>query len=214
MESTDVSVANPWLVATENCAVQISLHLRADNSILKHAYRSILPPLMKTEPHFINCSFPIERKGYQTSRDWFNGSCYIVTKPTTLQNQTIVNRQHINNVNLLWSHSASFTHLTVQNTRTLTDLLNFMYGVSGFFGGTAAIGNLAVTSVCKSLSGTGGRDMEMLVILVVEPFCCRGGWVDDGDIWWPSTTLQQITDTLPYLQHRCTCTTLLRYKII
>ena len=54
---------------------------------------------------------------------------------------------------------------------TLTDLLNFIYGVNGFFGGTAVVVNLALPSVRKSESGAGGRDMEILVMSVVEPLC-------------------------------------------
>ena len=54
----------------------------------------------------------------------------------------------------------------------LTDLLNFMYGVNGFFGGMATTGNLAVPSVCKSPSGT---DREILLMSVVEPLWGRDG---------------------------------------
>jgi len=57
-------------------------------------------------------------------------------------------------------------------TAALTDLLNFIYGVSGFFGGMAATGNLGVALVCKSPSGT---DREILVMSVAEPLCCRRG---------------------------------------
>jgi len=63
-------------------------------------------------------------------------------------------------------------------------LLNFIYGVNGFFGGITAVvrGNLVVPSARRSPSGTEGRDIEILVMSGAEPLCWREGWLDAGDI--------------------------------
>jgi len=67
-----------------------------------------------------------------------------------------------------------FMHQTMQCK--LTDLLNFIYGVNGFFGGmTVVSGNLVVTVARRSPSGTDGKDMEILVMSGVEPLCWRDG---------------------------------------